>query len=170
MDRDLWPADGDAAPAEERLAALEAVRAVTDVAYRYARFVDDQDGLGVASLFLDDGLLFPQPGVEPLAGRALIGKLYGKLLPQMTSSTHVVSNPQVTLLSADHAVLECVLWAWEGFSDKPSMPPADRYTFGRYRMEMRRSAQGGWLIGRMDIIFAGQADSGRFAEHLSGRS
>lgn len=160
---------------EGRIRKLEDVRAVEETIFHYARRVDMRDASGVAAVFTDQGCL-RGPGLPAVQGRQRIERLYRKLLPQMTSSTHVVSNVQVWLNEPDHAIAYGVLWAWEGFGTNLTFQPGqtdNRFSLGRYEFALVRDEEGQWLISDMHVSFAGQtvpsdtpAEAIRYAEQL----
>ena len=79
---------------EERVARIEARERVEELLTHYARCVDAQDAQGVGAAFTEDGEMC-NPGMPALKGRARIAKLYGKLLPALRTSSHVIGAQQV---------------------------------------------------------------------------
>lgn len=153
---------------EERVARLENRCSIAEAIAHYARCVDERDAAGVAAFFTEDGSLYG-PGFPAVRGRATIERLYGRLLPAMHSSTHIVSNLQVLEEGPDAALAACVLGAWEGFGDCLAFDDAqgeNRFSLGRYEFHLVREPDGQWRADAMRISFAGQTGTGRFAEHL----
>lgn len=148
---------------EARVARLEDERAIKEVICHYARCVDLQDAAGVASIFTEDGA-FCGPVMDPLKGKANIQKVYTYLLGKLNSSTHMVGNEQVLFTGADSAILYCCFIAWEGFHE--ALVPDDRFTMGRYELDLVREADGEWRARALYVSFAGQTGSDRFAEQL----
>lgn len=153
----------------ERVQRLEDVRAIEETIAHYARCVDDCDAEGVAAIFSEEGRLCG-PGFPPVCGRAKIARLYGKLLPAISLSTHVVSNVQVCVTAPDAAVAHCVLWAWdgagEGLSFGDDVAGENQFSFGRYEFAFVRESDGEWRVTAMNIHFAGQTGSAaRNGEH-----
>ncbi len=149
---------------EERISALEDVRAIEEALYHYAWAVDMKNAQGVASCFTADGAIRAPGSDRALAPQEAIAKVYGKLLGSMTSSTHLLSNVQVQLVSATQAVAHAPFASWEGFHE--ALVAEDRFTFGRYEASLEKEADGQWRIKVLCISFAGQTGSTRFAEHL----
>lgn len=150
---------------EARIARLEAERAIRETIAHYARCVDARDGEGAASIFTEDGQLCG-PGAPAVQGRNRIARLYGKLLGRMTSSTHLVGNEQVLFTSENSAMLHCALLAWEGFGEALDTGDANRFSLGRYELDMVREDDGEWRARTMTVVFAGQTGSPRYAEHV----
>ena len=151
---------------EERVARMEDYRAIHELLAHYARCVDARDGVGAASVFCENGELHG-PGAPAIAGRQRIARLYGKLLGRMTSSSHMVGNEQVLFTSRDTACAHCVLLAWEGFGAALDASVDNRFSLGRYELELVREADGEWRVSAMNVHFAGQTGTGRMAEHLN---
>ena len=84
---------------EERVARIEARDRVEELLAHYARCVDAQDAQGVGAAFAEDGEMC-NPGMPALKGRARITKLYGKLLPELHTSSHLIGAQQVCLCRA----------------------------------------------------------------------
>lgn len=152
----------EAASLEARVERLEQERAIKEVIYHYTRCVDNADPVGVASIFTEEGA-FCGPDMDPLQGRAKIQKIYSYLLGKLSSSTHLVGNEQVLFTGEDAALLYCDFAAWEGFHE--TLATDDRYTLGRYELDLVREDDGEWRVRALFVSFAGQTDSGRFAEH-----
>lgn len=152
---------------EERVTRLEDVRSIGEAVAHYARCVDAADGEGVASVFTEDGRLCA-PGNAPICGRERLARVYGKLLSPLASATHVVSNLQINFSSSERARAHCVLWAWEGMGGSLGAPAStDRFSFGRYEFDFVKEPDGQWRAAALNICFAGQTGTDRFAEHRS---
>lgn len=147
---------------ERRLARLEAREAIEELLPHYARCVDCQDAHGVAAAFAEDGALC-NPGMPPLAGRARIERLYGKLLPAMRTSSHLIGAQQVLFTGEDAALVHAAFQAWDSYAadDAP-----DCFSFGFYEAEVKRQPNGQWAFVALSIDFAGQleAEEGRLRD------
>ena len=155
---------------EQRVARLENRCSISEAIAHYARCVDARDAVGVASFFTEDGQLHG-PGFPAVCGRAAIERFYGRLLPAMSSSTHLVSNLQIMEEDPASALAACVLWAWEGFGDELTFEGTpqgeNRFSLGRYEFHFVREQDGQWRAQAMHVHFAGQTGTGRCAEHLN---
>ena len=142
--------------AERILARMQAREQVEELLAHYARCVDVQDAQGVAAVFCEDGALC-NPGMAAVEGRARIAKLYGKLLPAMRTSSHLIGAQQVRFASEDAALVHAAFQAWDSYA-APDAP--DCFSFGFYEVEARREADGAWRIAALNINFAGQLEMG----------
>lgn len=150
---------------EERVTRLEDVRSIGETVAHYARCVDAADGEGVASVFTKEGSLC-SPGNAPICGRERLARAYSKLLSPLASATHMVSNLQINFSSSESARGYCVLWAWEGMGESLGVAAAtDRFSFGRYEFDFVKEIDGQWRVAVLNICFAGQTGTDRFAEH-----
>lgn len=140
---------------EERIARLEDRASIEELLAHYARCVDAQDAEGVAAAFVADGILCG-PGISPVAGRARLQKLYGKLLGQMESSLHLVGAQQVLFESSDCAVVHAAFYAWDSYRDAAD---PDCFSHGFYEAKVLKEADGEWRIAVLNIHFAGQLDA-----------
>lgn len=155
---------------EGRVARIEARERVEELLAHYARCVDVQDAQGVGAVFTEDGEMC-NPGMPALKGRARIAKLYGKLLPALRTSSHLISAQQVLFESSEKALVHAAFQAWDSYraDDAP-----DCFSFGFYEVEAVREADGEWRMAALNINFAGQLEAtadGRLrdGEGMNGR-
>ena len=139
---------------EERVARIEARERVEELLAHYARCVDVQDAQGVGAVFAEDGEMC-NPGMPALKGRARIAKLYGKLLPALRTSSHLIGAQQVLFESSEKALVHAAFQAWDSYraDDAP-----DCFSFGFYEVEAVREADGEWRMAALNINFAGQLE------------
>lgn len=139
---------------EERIARLEDRSSIEELLSHYARCVDIQDAEAVAATFVSDGILCA-PGLQPVAGRARICKLYNRMLSSMESSLHLVGSQQVLFETPDCAVVHAPFYAWDSYSSEAD---PDCFSYGFYEMKALREADGEWRIAVLNVHFAGQID------------
>lgn len=141
---------------EERLQRLEDERRIEALFPRYARFVDDGDAAGIPGMFAKNGKMVVSGG-HTIKGSEKIGQLFGKLLGDIKASNHLVGHPLVTWTGACRALAEAAFQAWDSYKDgRP-----DCYTYGRYLLEVARSASGEWEIETFTFDFATQLNAPR---------
>lgn len=137
---------------EERVARIEARDRVEELLAHYARCVDAQDAQGVGAAFTEDGEMC-NPGMPALKGRARITKLYGKLLPALRTSSHLIGAQQVLFASSERALVHAAFQAWDSYKADDAL---DCFSFGFYEVEAVREADGEW---RMAALARGVARS-----------
>ncbi len=144
----------EGASLEERVARMEDRERIEELLAHYARCVDAQDAQGVGAAFIEDGELC-NPGMPALKGRARIAKLYGKLLPAMSTSSHLVGAQQIAFTSKDEALVHAAFQAWDSYKDESAL---DCFSFGFYEAYVMREADGEWRIAALNVNFAGQLE------------
>ena len=149
-------ADGETKDAslESRIAQMEDRVRIEELLAHYARCVDTQDAEGVAAAFTEDGQMC-NPGMPALAGRARIARLYGKLLPAMRTSSHLIGAQQVHFVDGDRALVHAAFQAWDSYN---AVDALDCLSFGFYEVEAVREADGEWRMAALNINFAGQLE------------
>ena len=137
---------------EERVARIEARDRVEELLAHYARCVDAQDAQGVGAAFTEDGEMC-NLGMPALKGRARITKLYGKLLPELHTSSHLIGAQQVLFASSERALVHAAFQAWDSYKADDAL---DCFSFGFYEVEAVREADGEWRMAALNINFAGR--------------
>ena len=155
---------------EERVARIEARDRVEELLAHYARCVDAQDAQGVGAAFTEDGEMC-NPGMPALKGRARITKLYGKLLLELRTSSHLIGAQQVLFASSERALVHAAFQAWDSYKADDVL---DCFSFGFYEVEAVREADGEWRMAALNINFAGQLEASadgrlRNGEGVNGR-
>lgn len=140
---------------EERVARIEARDRVEELLAHYARCVDAQDAQGVGAAFTEDGEMC-SPGMPALKGRARITKLYGRLLPALRTSSHLIGAQQVLFASSERALVHAAFQAWDSYKADDAL---DCFSFGFYEVEAVREADGEWRMAALSINFAGQLEA-----------
>ena len=125
---------------EERVARIEARDRVEELLAHYARCVDAQDAQGVGAAFTEDGEMC-NPGMPALKGRARITKLYGKLLPALRTSSHLIGAQQVLFASSERALVHAAFQAWDSYKADDVL---DCFSFGRFKQCARPTANRAW--------------------------
>lgn len=114
---------------------------------RYCRHADQLDADGMAACFTEDCVSYaPQPGKV-----ALLAFLRA-WLPGTRSSTHYVSNFELSFEDADAASVHCYMHSWTRRERYPAIADALRY--GRYELRAVRTTQG-WRFSHIRLITAG---------------
>ena len=147
-----FAADAPAPTPEERLARIEDRFALEELLAHYARCVDEQDAAGVAAAFTADGRL-ETIGNPAIAGRERIAKLYGRLLGEISASSHLLGTVQVHFPTHEGAVAACTFLAWDSYVAQ-SRP--DELSHGRYEASAVREPDGLWRLAALRICFAAQ--------------
>lgn len=111
------------------------------------------------------------PGMPALRGRARITKLYGKLLPALRTSSHLIGAQQVLFASSERALVHAAFQAWDSYKADDVL---DCFSFGFYEVEAVREADGEWRMAALNINFAGQLEASadgrlRNGEGVNGR-
>lgn len=155
---------------EDRIARIEAREQIGELLAHYARCVDAQDAQGVGAAFTEDGEVC-NPGMPALKGRARIAKLYGKLLPALRTSSHLIGAQQVLFASSERALVHAAFQAWDSYKADDAL---DCFSFGFYEVEAVREADGEWRMAALNINFAGQLEASadgrlRNGEGVNGR-
>ena len=91
-----------------------------------------------------------------LKGRARITKLYGKLLPELHTSSHLIGAQQVLFVSSERALVHAAFQAWDSYKADDAL---DCFSFGFYEVEAVREADGEWRMAALNINFAGQLEA-----------
>ncbi len=118
--------------------------------------MDNGDAAGIAGMFAENCKMVVSGGYT-LEGSEKIGQLFGKLLGNIEASNHLVGYPLTTWTSTNRAQAEAALQAWDSYKDgRP-----DCYTYGRYLLEVVRTANGDWEIETFTFDFATQLNAPR---------
>ena len=140
---------------EDRIDRIEAREQIGELLAHYARCVDAQDAQGVGAAFTEDGEVC-NPGMPALKGRTRIAKLYGKLLPALRTSSHLIGAQQVLFVSSEKALVHAAFQAWDSYRADGAL---DCFSFGFYEVEAVREADGEWRMAALNINFAGQLEA-----------
>ena len=129
------------------LEALLAEREVRALVLASARLVDAQDWAGFACLFAPDAELTRPDGTR-LEGRPAILAAYAARDPERLTQ-HVLSNHEVSLVSARQAQSRCLVMLWSGRRSDAASPrgrPADAaHQLGEFVDRVVLTAEG-WRI------------------------
>lgn len=152
---------------EERIGQLLDKADIVDLKHAYLRAADacDPDRM-VEHFTVDDFWASYVPGDEPIAGREAIRVWYAQRLGNVVSSSHHISNVEITLSDPDTATLRCYLYSWQRFADHPVT--ADRHRFARY-VDTWVRLDGRWQQQTLTCLVAGEYCSDavpRIGEHL----
>lgn len=140
-------------------------QAITDLIHAYCFHFDNNEPESVAALFTDDVTVDYGPESATIVGSAAIATTIAVGLERTFASTsHHVSNIQITFEGADQARSVTYLYAWHRYVDGPP----DGQLWGRYRHRFTRT-DAGWRISELLLQAAGVVDFHRAAMHPIGR-
>ncbi len=125
--------------------------AITEILYTYARLVDERDFAAVANVFTDDCLA--EYGVRETdtlhSSTAVVDWLTRQLIDGTTTSHHI-SNVQISFPDADHAETTSYVHAWHGAPGAP----VDPVVLARYVDSLERTPTG-WRIAHRRMLAHG---------------
>lgn len=119
--------------------------------HAFCRYVDLNDPARVAALFTEDCEVDYGPGTGPaMHGSATLAKVFVSGLRTFESTSHHLSNIQVTFDGPDVADGVSYVYAWHRFpGDRP-----DGHVWAQYHDRLVRTAEG-WRIARRELRVAG---------------
>jgi hypothetical protein len=137
--------------------------------FEYCRFADGLDATRMAGIFTEDCTASYGPSVPAISGRAALQDFYAAALSTVVSSSHHISNIEITFAGPDAADLRCHLYSWQRFVGHPERP--DRHRWARYVEKWVRTPSG-WRQRHLTYLVAGEVagvDDIRVGEHLDHR-
>ena len=136
----------------EELERLVATDHIVRLKLEFGRAADAGDPTAMVTHFHPDVTLVYDPST-PLQGRAAAQDWYAERLGPVVASSHHLTNFEVDLLDADHAVLRCYLYSWQRFDPTTGRP--DRHRWARYLDTLeRRDDQ--WRITSLRLLTGGE--------------
>jgi hypothetical protein len=151
---------------EERLRRMEDRVAIEQRKFEYCRHADALDPAQMVSIFTEDCTASYGPRIPTISGRAALQDFYASALSTVRSSSHHVSNIEITFGGHDIADLRCYLYSWQRFIDHPEQK--DRHRWARYIEKWIRTPSG-WRQRDLTYLIAGEVATGddlRVREHL----
>jgi ketosteroid isomerase-like protein len=131
---------------------------LADHKYAYARAADARDAEAMVERFLPDctaeyslGEMI-EGGPLRIEGREALRAWLGQHLADVVSSSHHLTNVEVTFASPDTATMMARLYSWQRFEQLPD--PVDRHTFGRCLDTWVRTPDG-WQQSSLGFQLAG---------------
>jgi ketosteroid isomerase-like protein len=150
---------------ETRLQQLIDKDDITARKFAYARAADASDPDRMVEQMTEDCVASYQRDVR-LEGRAAIRAWYAGIVGRTVSSSHHLSNVEVTFDGPDTATLRCYLLSWQRFDDHPATE--DRLRYARY-VDTWVRRDDAWWMSSLTCLPAGEFGSGgnlRFGEYL----
>lgn len=139
---------------EVRLQQLLDRADIIDRKHAYIRAADALDPDRMVEDFVIDGFSASYaPTEDPILGREAIREWYSSRLRMVVSSSHHLSNIEVTFEDPDTATLRCYLYSWQRFADHPAT--ADRHRFARY-VDTWVRGDNRWLQKSLVCLVAGE--------------
>ena len=133
---------------ERRIGALEDLRAIETLKYRYAELMDTgYDAGGLAALFVAEGR-WTASGFGDFVGREQIRAFFAGMPARVEQAQHFVTSPQVTLAANGRAAdgrfyLWCVSRTAAGRAGRERFATVARY------VDHFVKADGGWLFATL---------------------
>ena len=129
-------------------------QAIVDLVHDYARLVDDGRPDEVAELFTDDCTFRSTRGRNGTStGRDAVRERMHLLLSTFRSTSHHVSNIQVTFTGPDRAEGLTYLYAWHDFTEERPIG----HLWARYVDVFDRTPDG-WRIAERSLHVTGEKD------------
>lgn len=133
---------------EGRIRALEDVRAIETLKYRYAELMDKgYDAEGLAALFVADGR-WTASGFGDFVGQAQIRAFFAGMPASVEQAQHFVTSPQISL-AADGGTAEGRFYLW--CVSRTRAGPAERERFATVARYVDRfvKVDGRWLFASL---------------------
>lgn len=135
---------------------------ITDHKHAYARAADARDADAMVERFVPDCTAEYSLG-EVIEGRALriegreaLRDWLARHLADVVSSSHHLSNVEVTFVDPDTATMRAYLYSWQRFEQHPGR--MDRHCYGRCLDTWVRTP-GGWRQSELGFRLAGEITS-----------
>jgi hypothetical protein len=122
----------------------------------FARAADARLPDRMAARFTEDCTVSYVPGEPAIHGREPLGAWYAERLGTVASSSHHLSNFEITFPDRDTALLRCYVYSWQRFADYPA--DADRHRWGRYADQWVRT-DSGWFQSTLRYLLAGEVSA-----------
>lgn len=154
---------------ETRIQQLLDRTEISELKYAYARAADDLAPDRMVKRFLPECTATYVIGESPIVGRDALRDWYARRLGTVVSSSHHVSNVEVSFVDADTAQLRAYLYSWQRFAEFPAR--GDRHCWARYLDTWVRTSDG-WFQSSLVYLLAGEVTSDappRVGEHLVHR-
>jgi ketosteroid isomerase-like protein len=144
---------------DDRIQQLLDRTEITDHKYAYARAADARDAEAMVERFVPDctaeyslGQVIEGSGPLRIEGREALRDWLGQHLAGVVSSSHHLSNVEVTFVGPDTATMRAHLYSWQRFEQLPD--PVDRHSFGRCLDTWVRTPDG-WRQSALGFQLAG---------------
>jgi len=148
---------------EERLNEVVSRQKIIEHLHSYCRSADRLDPAGMLEHFTDDCEITYVVGLPPMKGKPELHAMLTEYLPNTSSSQHMITNHEITLVSPNEAILNTYMFSWQRFKAYPTR--ADTNRFGRYECRLVMKAEG-WRFTHMILIVAGEYGETRIGEHF----
>jgi len=138
---------------------------IVDLKHAYARAADDGDPHRMVERFVPDCVASYRSG-QLIEGRDTLRDWYAERLADVVSSSHHLSNIEVSFVDDDTVTLRAYLYSWQRFKQHPDR--SDRHCFARYVDTWVRTPDG-WMQSSLTYLLAGEITSDappRIGEHL----
>jgi uncharacterized protein (TIGR02246 family) len=136
----------------------------------YLRAADESDPDRMVAHFTDDCRAVYFPGQTPLVGREALRAYYNKQIGTVISSSHHLSNVEITFADADTAHMRAYLYSWQRYAAYPER--TDRHCWARYLDTWVRTPDG-WQQSALVYLLANEetnVGTQRVAEYLSSEA
>ncbi|MRG84866.1 nuclear transport factor 2 family protein [Salinibacillus xinjiangensis] len=154
---------------DERIQRLEDIQSIKEVMYQYTRLADLRDPKGMMSCFTNDSITsFIVTDEEGNTEEKLFTKkdtydYYEKILKQMISGSHHITNEQFFFETTDKVIGYLYMYSWLHFKDSSKK---DLHRWGRYEVSYVREEDEEWRIQTLRLLAAGELNGNRIAEQF----
>src|SRR4051794_13156521 len=87
--------------------------------FEYCRYADALNHARMVSIFTEDCTASYGPNIPTIRGRAALQNFYAAAMSDVASSSHHISNIEITFAGPNAADLRCHLYSWQRFADHP---------------------------------------------------
>jgi ketosteroid isomerase-like protein len=135
---------------------------ITDLKHAYTRAADDRDANAMVERFVPDctaeyslGQAIEDGAALRIEGRDALRDWLGQHLGNVVSSSHHLTNVEVTFVDSDTATMRANLYSWQRLQHQDGL---DRHCFGRCLDTWVRTPDG-WRQSTLGFRLAGEITS-----------
>ncbi|NWG52841.1 MAG: nuclear transport factor 2 family protein [Hydrogenophilaceae bacterium] len=136
---------------------------ILDLKSAYCRYADELNAAGMLSTLTEDCEVTYVPGEGGPMRRAALTEMLAAYFAEVTSSWHMIANPEFHFETPDRVALKAYMYSWTRFKGHPAA--ADAHRWGRYEDLFVRTPNG-WRIAQLRLLSAGEYGGDRIAEQF----